>query len=222
MPSSQLMQNVCQIVTAISFVVTGIAGYGVYYYGRRVDAEKDAHSAMTGVLEQPSIALISPDDNARAELEIGESGTVLVFGAGDGRSNVSVLEENKLRVTLRDGAVRVSVLVRDRTGAVVAELVENEWAVNPRRAFDRNYSRDSLEVRDGSGEIVLQACVQGRRVRLQAKLFAPSGEQVALIERGKGLGADIIRRPSGEAIAERIRPRFKYPSERHLGELAAQ
>lgn len=222
MPSSQTMQNVCQIVAAVSFIVTAVAGYGAYYFDKRVEAERDARTAMSGTLEQPTETLLSAMDTAMAELEIGQSGTVFLFGKGDGSTNVKMLEDNKLRVTLHDGAVRVSLLVRDRTGAVVAELVDNEWKVNPQRSFDRNYLHDALEVRDASGDVVLQVRVRGRRVHLQAKLFTPSGEQIALIEGPKGTGANLFRSPQGEVITERISPMFKYPSERHLGKLEAR
>lgn len=58
----------------------------------------------------------------------------------------------------------MSLVIRDRSGRLVAEIVNNEWKVNPQNAWDRNYSADALEVRDPTGDIVLQVKALADRI----------------------------------------------------------
>jgi hypothetical protein len=94
---------------------------------------------------------------------------------------------------------------------MIAEIINNEWKVNPHNAWDRNYTKDALEVRDPSGDIVLQVRVIENRVQLQAILYTSDGNILGFVDGGFGKGLIVFDRK------HKIKPIFKYPSELHLG-----
>jgi hypothetical protein len=123
-----------------------------------------------------------------------------------------------LVVELAGDQVLVSTIIRDRSGAVVAEIVRNEWKVNSGNVWDRNYSRNALEVRGPTGDVVLQVRLVKDRVQLQAKIYTSEGLGMALVKvPGRG-GAIEYGRPN-QPLESIISPIFKYPSDLHLGEL---
>ena len=149
-------------------------------------------------------------------LEIGDSGAIFAFSGPQGQPLFKLFDDSHLTVELEDGQLRVSTVIRDQTGKVVAELVKNEWKVNSGTAYDRNYSKDALEVRDASGEVVMQVRLVGDRVQFQGRFFDKDG---------RGVTIGTVRGPDGKMGGAmdfsgqlRIKPIFRYPSERHLGE----
>ena len=67
-----------------------------------------------------------------------------------------------------DGIVKVSTYITDDEGNLIAELVRNEWKVAPPpRTWDRNYSKDALEVRDGKGAVILQVRAFSDQIQIQ-------------------------------------------------------
>ncbi len=81
-----------------------------------------------------------------------------------------------------DGRVNFTMLIRDADGSAVAEIIDNEWHVNPGRGFDRNYSDDALEVRDGTGDVILQVRALPDRIQLQGRLYDRTGHGMAFVK----------------------------------------
>jgi hypothetical protein len=189
----------------------------------RRDRAQAARGTFTGVLESPGQVLLSPDGVNRPRLEMADSGSILEYAGPKGEPLLRIFQDNSLTIAVKDGQVVVSCLIRSEDGSAVAELIENEWKVNPHNSFDRNYSKDALEVRDKSGDIVLQVNVLSDRVQFQGKFFDGKGNGFGI---GKGVDPDTgqvggifeitgWRRPR---LTMSIQPMFRYPSERHLGE----
>lgn len=188
----------------------------------RRQAREDARSKYSGVLEHKSKILLSPRKKALPKLEFGDSGSVLVWGGPEGEPIFKIFEDNSLTISIENGQVKVSTLIRSQDGSVIAELVNNEWKVNPRKSFDRNYSRDALEGKDERGDIVLQVILVEDRIQFQGKFYDSSGGGVAFGKmRGpEGIGGAIeITGPNHPRLRLSIEPIFKYPSDLHLGEL---
>ena len=71
-----------------------------------------------------------------------------------------------LSLNERNGQLLVSTTIRDAKGDIVAEIKENEWAVNKNAAYDRNYPNDAFEVRDNRGRVALQVASLGDTIHV--------------------------------------------------------
>jgi hypothetical protein len=201
------------VAAAILLVAGGIIQLSLARTERR---SKEA-SAQTGVLTSQRI-LLAPNQAAHPKLEIGDSGAIFVFAGPQGQPLFKFFDDSHLTIELENGQLRVSTLIRDKAGKVVGELSKNEWKVNTTAAYDRNYSKDALEVRDASGDVVIQVRFVGDRVQFQGKFFDKNGRCVTI---GKVRGADGKMGGAMDFSGQlRVDPIFRYPSERHLGELA--
>ena len=108
----------------------------------------------------------------------------------------------------------------------MAEIINNEWMVSP-GVWDKNFNNDSLEVKDATGDIVLQIRVMPDRVRLQGKWYQRNGQRTILMEhssaRAPSLKAKIkfgrVNPQDDVDPGLKIKPMFKYPSRLHMGEL---
>jgi hypothetical protein len=155
-------------------------------------------------------------------VEFGDSGAILRYTGPQGSPLFTFAEDTRLTIVSENGKVKVTVTIRDKTGRVVAELIKNAWKVNPQNSWDRNYTDDALEVRDPSGDVVLQVKALPDRIQLQAKFYDSSGRGFGF---GKVLGPDgwggglEFTGPANPQLRLKITPMFKYPSDLHLGEL---
>lgn len=186
------------------------------------ESREAAKSVYSGFLKPKSRTLFSPRQDTRPKLEFGDSGAILVWDGPHGQPMFRLFQDNELTIKMEEGQVKVSTLIRDRSGKVVADLVDNEWKVNLHNSFDRNYSRDALEVKDSSGDIVLQVKVLEDRIQFQGKFYGPDGTGIAF---GKVCGPDgsfgggiEITGAMHPELTMKFSPLFRYPSDQHLGE----
>lgn len=131
-------------------------------------------------------------------------------------------------IFLRDGADPVLILkrqerhlvistrIRDASGNLIAELQNNEWAVNPNFKFDRNYTDDAIEVRDNQGRVALQVVTFGDTIHVSGIFRCRSGKSMVLAREGAE-GAVMVPRPPGVEPEYAIQPICKYPSELNFG-----
>jgi hypothetical protein len=236
--TNETLQTIAQAITAVGLVLAALGGYGAYYFGHRIEKEKQqttelqeaeskARAAQTGVLQtqkqHTETMILDPAKGAYPILEFGDSGAMFLFAGPQGAPIFKFAGENQITIVKENGEVKVSATIRDRSGKVVAELVKNEWKVNPQKSWDRNYTADALEVRDSAGEVVLQVRALPDRIQFQAKLYDATGMGIAFVKSdmpGQPGGLIDFARPPGGKFRVKIAPMFKYPSERHLGEPA--
>ena len=157
-----------------------------------------------------------------ASLQVGDSPTTFVWKGEAGGAMFEFLSGDKLVVEKIGKLVKVSTVFRDESGAIVAELKRNEWRVAPApNTWDRNYTADSLEVKDAKGRIILQIRVLPDRIQLQGIWRGERGSFFALFKASNGSAAIQAVQPGqsppgGEPV---IKPIFEYPSATHFGEL---
>jgi hypothetical protein len=113
---------------------------------------------------------------------------------------------DKIKVVRDGNDLKLSTTVRDSAGNLIVEIVNNDWRVSKSETncWDKNYTDDSLEVKDGRGRVVLQVRLLPDRVELQAEY--PDGDS-GLLEVG------FYNKEDG------ITPVFKYPSNEHWQEI---
>lgn len=118
---------------------------------------------------------------------------------------------DKIALKMIKGRAYLSTTVRDQNHNLIVEITDNHWTVSSSTAvcWDKNYTRDSLEVKDGHGRVVLQVRVMPSIVQLQAEWAQNPGTPYpgAIVEDGK------YEQKTG------IKPLLKYPSELYWGEL---
>jgi len=176
------------------------------------------------LLSKEAKVILSARHAVYPELEFGDSDAV--FSVREpGTPAFEFFKNSHLTVLTDKGRVKVSTTVYDFKGRLVAELVDNEWQVNKKASFDRNFTDDSLEVRDSNGDIILQVRFIEGRVQLQGKLYGPNGKGVAIYRgvRANGSPSGILETTGTKhpRLMAQIVPMFRYPSESHLGERLA-
>ncbi len=122
-------------------------------------------------------------------------------------SKITVGAVDRIWLKREGGEIKVSLTIHDSSDNLIVDIRDNKWEVSPLKSscWDKNYTSDSLEVKDGRGRVVLQLRLLPDRVQLQAEWNEKSGVS-SLIS-----AAHYDQRDG-------IVPRFKYPSEDHWGE----
>ncbi|MCH7875794.1 MAG: hypothetical protein IH965_10905, partial [Gemmatimonadetes bacterium] len=188
----------------------------------RQERKTAATGKFSGLLKGKQRLLLAFKKGRHPQLELGDSGAILRYGGPQGQPIFKIFDDTHLTVELERNRVQVSTLIRNISGTVVAELIRNEWKVNQNTAFDRNYSEEALEVRDASGDVVLQIRVKEDRVQFAGKFYDRNGNGVALgkvVDKAGNTGGGIEFTGSAHReLQMKIEPLFRYPSERHLGE----
>ncbi len=186
-------------------------------------------SARTGVLHaaKPGWRKGHPP-NTTNDIEIGQSRVELSVDLPPGQEHTDfwrLYHYAKLKIEKGDTELEFTTTVRDREGAVIAIIENNKWTVYP-PCLDKNYTDDSLEVRDKRGHIVLQVRVLSDRIQLQGEWNDEYGEGMRMIQSPdkQHPGAHLIRWDNPQEAerkdndATEIKPWFKYPSAEHWAE----
>lgn len=190
--------------------------------------------------------LLSPGELIVPAIEIGSSGVIfttaipavgpkdvvqigkIYIGAGRYAYNSlkPILDDCEVKVEVIGGSAKLSMVLRDSSGEIVARLTRNEWDWGGRPvSFDRNYNQDSMEIQDRSGNIVLQVTAIVDDIRLQFVSFRKNGNVAYAVQtKPFPTGADdaliSFNNTAHDDVTHLIKPMFKYPSSLHLGELA--
>ena len=94
-------------------------------------------------------------------------------------------------------------------------------------AWEKNYTRDSLEVKDGDGRIVFQLRIFSERVEFQAEWWDRDGNGIRLVQVKDNPGMPesdktgfiiFIMKPTDHPDDPAIQPIFRYPSKKHFGQ----
>ena len=122
-----------------------------------------------------------------------------------------------LSIRLVEGRLLVTTEVRDASGALIAEMKDNEWKHLPQPAiFDRNYTPNVLEIRDKEGKVALQVANLGDTIDVAAVFHCANGWTYTVGPIGGHGSAIELRRP-GEVLQDEIPPICDYPSDLHFG-----
>src|SRR5438132_4664802 len=170
--SYEQITTMWRVIAVVAGITAILAGFLAQDYAKKADAQKSqlqrAKETATGMLEAAPEK--RPPPFPHPQVEFGDSGAVLVWAGVEGQPMLKFAEDSNLVVGLDQAQrIQVSIAVRDKTGSVSAEIIRNEWKVRPSLIWDRNYNENTFEVRGGSGDIVLQVRLEGRRVQLQMK-----------------------------------------------------
>jgi hypothetical protein len=211
------------ITTQLFFglVVAGIGVFGVVYGYQWIDYRQKSFPITpfyAGILKPDK--LIEGERVNEVKIQIGNS-TVFLSDAKVIDDVLRAWSNDHFIVEMHNGDVLVSTKIRDDHGNVVGELNKNEWKVAPfPGTWDRNYTNDRLEIIDQRGNVVLQVRVLPGTVQIQGVWQVTiSGVLTHFVLAEIPGGATVATCPVIEQCRAKIQPIFRYPSERHLGEL---
>jgi len=180
-------------------------------------------SIMSGELEAdssgnphtPPILQVGPDpDGTKLNLEVPNGAPWLTIW-GD-----------EFVVRKEQGKILVTTHVRDRNGSsVVVDVTDNKWTVSSDQSisWDKNYTKNALEVKDGRDRIIFQIILLPDAVRVQGEWWTEDRHGMRLVRPypfdRKRTGPVFRAMSSGTYFPEpHIEPIFKYPSRDHWGE----
>jgi hypothetical protein len=185
--------------TVISLAIAVITVYW-YLQGKKLNA-------TSGVISSPVQSAPISISVGSAEFQMLSKDGV-VFDEGG---------EPLLSIRLLNGKLFVSTHIRDGSGSLIAEMKDNEWKHQQQPAiFDRNYTKDASEIRDGTGKVVLQVANIGNSLDLAAIFHCKNGWTYMVGPIGGEGSAIELRRP-GEPLRSEFPPICDYPSDRHFG-----
>jgi hypothetical protein len=210
------IQTFFQVLLFIGASLAAIGGLGTYFAGKKIEQKNEEISKYTGVIKAQPITLFSLEENIIPKIQIGDRGPIL-------QADLSMFKRLGLQVRIKDKQIKVSASVTDYNNELVAEIVDNEWKVNPNKSFDRNYSNDAFEVKDNKGRVVLQIKIADDILQFQGILYdAKKGLSRLIAQRernGRMDGFMEVQKPE-MGFSYSITQIFKYPSSSHLGEYA--
>jgi Ca2+/Na+ antiporter len=215
--------GVWQYTTALTIVL--LATVFLAFTWKWVD-EKEAVSEIkvpknSGILRANSELILSGTENkSNRLLEVGDSGAIFVIHGGP---LLPFLGGANIMLELVDDQLKVSCRITDDNGNLVAELIRNEWKVAPPpQSWDRNYTKDALEVKDSKGRIVLQVKVLPDRIQLQGEWWSNKSHGIRLVKSADPKFHGAVMSVFNDKIKDfspEIEPMFEYPSDTHFGEL---
>lgn len=139
-------------------------------------------------------------------LQVGTTGAVIAWRGKPGDPMIH-MPNDKIKIYRDGNEIKFSTTVRDQAGNLIVEIVDNHWRVSTseNNCWDKNYNKDSLEVKDGRGRVVLQVRILPKIVQLQVEY--PQRGNILLLQDDK------------YSTEDGIKPRFKYPSREYWAQL---
>ena len=186
----------------LSLIGLLLALFGIWEHG-----QEKAQESFDG-------KLVSSSPANRRSVSFGHA--VFTF---DGLEGPVFLDHGEPFVSLKSdhGKLLISLKIRDAKGELIAELVDNEWKLNKNKIFDRNYTARDLEVRDNTGNVVLQVFNRGSVIQLAGVFHSKAGQVLRIVPSDPGGTGGAVFDPRTNSPYE-IKAAFKYPSNLHLGE----
>jgi len=185
-------------------------------------------AANEGELVAPSDGQLYPDSDVRFQIGARADGTLMTWTGPQG-ADVLKIVGSKLNIRRENGKLLVSTEVREKqSGNVIVSIIDNVWQTSNLQSvvWDKNYTANALEVKDGRGRVVFQIILLADRVRFQGEWWHEDGYG-GLIMRPFPYdpikGGPIIQYFTPTYHPEegpQIQPMFRYPSKKHWSELA--
>jgi hypothetical protein len=173
---------------------------------------------------------LRPDGDAnRSDIvfQVGPNAAGQLDWTGDNNPQLAALGSYIRFDRNKQGELVVNTVIRDRDGHMLVEIVDNEWRVAS-SSWEKNYTKDALEVKDGDGRIVFQLRLLPDRAEIQAEWWNRDGRGKRIVQDKltpdaldsdkKGL-ALLDLTPSYHPDEPAIKPIFRYPSKKYFGML---
>lgn len=205
----------------LSLGLTGFLVAGSYSLILRMWHEEQA-AVRSGTLEAPASVPRFPDSQVQFQIGTDADGTRFNWTGGSGP--IMDLVGDKLSIRRESGKLLLTTQVRDQQGKIVVQITDNKWQVSPESSicWDKNYTRNALEVKDGRGRVVLQVILLPESVRIQGEWWHENGNGARILrpfpyDRVKTGPTFIVMTKLYHPDDPAIEPLFQYPSKEHWG-----
>lgn len=199
----QINKKHSKLIFPLTILLAITQAFFIYLNQKEKETER-----YTGVLEpmnKNDEKYFIPSQN----LYINLGGNIFAMSRQKGKKKTIKFNGTKIYIEFEENKLNVSVIIRDKKGIVVAELIKNEWSINKFSHYERNFTKNALEVKDETGDIILQVFFKNSHtILIRGKLYGPNGQMVFVGERGMHFN------PTKEVS---LKPLFLYPSKTHLG-----
>jgi hypothetical protein len=118
----------------------------------------------------------------------------------------------------REGNILVDCNFKDLSGKIVAEMINNEWEINPNNFFKRNYDDHGVEIIDQEGIMKLQIdFIDNDKLKIGG--IIKDSRQVHFISDAMIESTDngLINKDKITKLSETIPNMFIYPADKNLG-----
>ncbi len=136
-------------------------------------------------------------------------------------------------VYMKGGRLMVSAKFFNYKNEIIAELKENEWAVNASTVYKRNYDANAVEVIDNHDVVVLKAYFETpMQIRLEGMIVTPqviligTGQQMHSVPNLSGVPSEQDKFAKAKGVswenyvlekARLVQPMFSYAGSDYLG-----
>jgi len=171
-----------------------------------------------GSLSAPKVLLDTRNNKVGKVFRIGDKGFIQLMSPDKPAFDFG---DTFLDVETIDGELKVSTTLKDESGTQIAYMYRNEWKIMPPpKTFDRNYTKDALEIMGADGNIVLQLKLFPDYVFINGQWHTLDGRFIRIVKDKNG-GGVISAWAAGQEPKDlpKIQPMFLYPSEQFFGQL---
>lgn len=200
------LSRVSNWIKSVGTVIASLALVLCFYSPIRTAYIKERARAISGDLVARPDGLDHSKD--LPAIQLGPNGQRIAWTEG-ATPQIEAFYD-KISVKLVNQRVQLSTTVHDDNKNLIVETIDNHWTVSSSTAvcWDKNYTDDSLEVRDGHGRVVLQVKLFPTVVQIQEEWqWNPGTKSGGIFQDGN------YDEKNG------IKKMFRYPSNLYWGQL---
>ncbi len=168
---------------------------------------------------RPTRVLFSTENTIVPIIRIGRSNQFLYTDRQLAPNVYNFFNDIHLKITEQSGYLKIATYIRDKNGKVIAKIENNAWEIKPELKFDRNFTKDALEITDENDNVVFQVRTNNSYIELQGLFYGSRGNSLYLSEEAILISKNPKNPVSEKDISYPIIPIFKFPSEKYFGKL---
>ena len=217
-----ILQYAVPAIIAVIFWIYSQNKINAYQRLQRAEEQKlkeleQKESALSGTIKGKII-----EGKSSVTVHFGQSHisvSIQALKAGMNLQPFSFIGDRNITMTLKDDSILVSADFRSFDGKIVAQIISNEWHINPNNYFDRNYDENGLEIIDQDGITKFQIDYTDLyNIRIGGS-FISNGSVCAFLPSGQSIFLGIKDKSKEELIGlgNKIETLFLYPSKNNFG-----
>jgi hypothetical protein len=216
-----------------SLVILAIAGTAIAFFSE-LSKYRDEQDRKLSEKYNQDVGTLSPTKSYNSPLmwDVGDHIHVFddgMFDISKAQDSYQIFKTLVFKAWIENNQVYINTDVVDSTGALIARIIKNEWAINPSKRWDKNFDDNGLEVIDNGGNVVFQIDIIQNKIRLQGMFYNMRGDATIISDMPLGptrrktvtqtwMNEGYPFPLSPQIMLKDIKPNFKYPSKLNKGE----
>jgi len=182
---------------------------------------EDGAGALEGKLNNCSFWFLGCGEPGPRMLQFGDAGGTIIYNGQLETQAMELTYDAGIQVDEGPHGPELTTEIRDKDANLVVKIEKNRWTVYPPFCLDKNYTKNTLEVRDHRGHVVLWTRLLKDRVQIQGEWRDEHGHgrRWHRCPAPRDACIELWDNSQEELRAEYlIDPMFEYPSKEHWGE----